>query len=101
VHFTTSCRSDVQPAFDRAVAMLHSFWFGQARAAFIGVLERNPGCAIAYWGIALTHLGNPLGVNRSHEALASGHEAIQEGLAAPPRTTGERKYLSAAGEFVQ
>jgi tetratricopeptide (TPR) repeat protein len=99
VHFTTSCRSDVQPAFDRAVALLHSFWFGQARAAFTSVLERDPGCAIAYWGIALTHLGNPFGVNRSPEALASGHEAIQKGLAVPPRTAREREYLSAVGQL--
>ena len=95
VHFATSCRAEVQPAFDRAVALLHSFWFSEARAAFTGVLEKDPECAIAYWGISLSHLGNPFGVNRSQQALASGHEAAAKGLAANPKTERERGYLSA------
>jgi tetratricopeptide (TPR) repeat protein len=99
VHFATSCRADVQPAFDRAVALLHSFWFSQAREAFSGVLEKDPGCAIANWGIALSHFGNPFGVNRSPEALGSARAAITGGLAAKPKTARERDYLSAAAEL--
>jgi tetratricopeptide (TPR) repeat protein len=99
VHFVTSCRADVQPAFDRAVALLHSFWFTHARDAFAGVLERDPGCAIANWGIALTYLGNPFGVNRSSEALGQARTAIAKGLAANPKTPRERDYLAAAAEL--
>jgi hypothetical protein len=99
VHFATSCRAEVQPAFDRAVALLHSFWFTQAREAFTGVLEKDPGCAIADWGIALTYFGNPFGVNRSAEALSSARNAIAKGLAANPKTPRERDYLSAAAEL--
>jgi hypothetical protein len=99
VHFATSCSPDVQPAFDRAVALLHSFWFSQAREAFTGVLTKDPGCVIAYWGIALTHLGNPFGVNRSAEALGSARTAIDQGLAANPKTRRERDYLAAAAEL--
>ncbi|HZA34336.1 MAG TPA: hypothetical protein VE505_05385 [Vicinamibacterales bacterium] len=99
VHFATSCRPDVQPAFDRAVALLHSFWFSQAREAFSGVLQKDPGCAIANWGIALAHFGNPFGVNRSPEALGSARAAVTQGLAAKPRSARERDYLSAAAEL--
>src|SRR5918993_5708701 len=99
VHFATSCRADVQPAFDRAVALLHSFWFSGAREAFSGVLEKDPGCAIANWGVALSHFGNPFGVNRSPEALGAARAAITAGLAAKPKTPRERDYLAAASEL--
>ncbi len=99
VHFATSCAAGVQPAFDRAMALLHSFWFSQAREAFTGVAAKDPGCAIAYWGIALTHFGNPFGLNRPAEAIADGRASIEKGLAAPPKTAREREYLLAAAEL--
>jgi hypothetical protein len=99
VHFDTSCRAELQPAFDRAVALLHSFWFTQAREAFTGVLEKDPDCAIAEWGIALSYFGNPFGANRSAEALGSARSAIQKGLAANPKTPREREYLAATAEL--
>jgi hypothetical protein len=34
VSFPTSCDRKVQAQFDRAVAMLHSFWFQQGEKAF-------------------------------------------------------------------
>ena len=52
VTFPTSCDPKVQTRFNRAVAMLHSFWFQQGETAFREVLESDPKCAIAAWGIA-------------------------------------------------
>ena len=34
VSFPTSCDPKVQPAFERAVAMLHSFWYSAGEKAF-------------------------------------------------------------------
>jgi hypothetical protein len=99
VHFTTSCSPDVRPAFDRAVALQHSFWFSHAREAFTGVLAKDPQCAITYWGIALSYFGNPFGVNRSAEALGSARAAVEKGLAADPKTQRERDYLAAVAEL--
>ncbi len=53
VSFPTSCQPAVQAEFERGVAMLHSYWFSYAGKTFRGVLEKDPGCAMAYWGIAL------------------------------------------------
>ncbi|SVB82439.1 uncharacterized protein METZ01_LOCUS235293, partial [marine metagenome] len=53
VHFPTSCRADVQPQFNQAIALLHSFWFPAAIDAFEKVLEVDSSCGISYWGIAL------------------------------------------------
>jgi len=58
--FPTSCDPKVQAEFERGVAMIHSYWFIYARRAFEGVLQQDPSCAIAYWGIALDFLGNSL-----------------------------------------
>ena len=53
--FPTSCDPKVQADFERGVAMIHSYWFIYARKTFEGVLQQDPGCAIAYWGIALDY----------------------------------------------
>src|SRR5215475_2678097 len=50
VHFPVSCQASVQPAFDQAVAMLHSFSFGDAANTFAAVAHEDPNCAMAYWG---------------------------------------------------
>ena len=52
VTFSTSCDPKVQEQFERGFAMLHSYWFIQSRKTFEAVLQQDPSCAIAYWGIA-------------------------------------------------
>lgn len=60
VSFSTSCDPKVQAQFERSVAMLHSYWFINARKSFEAVLQQDPACAIAHWGIAMDMLGNSL-----------------------------------------
>jgi hypothetical protein len=55
VHFVTSCRPAVAGDFNRAVALLHSFQYEDARAAFTSISERDPQCAMAEWGVAMSH----------------------------------------------
>ncbi len=100
VHFETSCAPAVAPKFDRAVALLHSFWFPVAIDAFNDVLKADPGCAIAYWGISLSQWGNPFGANhRSPQSLQEGWASVQKGLALGPKIPREREYISAVGEL--
>ena len=54
IRFPVSCRAAAQPGFDRAVALLHSFGFSQATQGFQAVLQTDPKCAMAWWGIALS-----------------------------------------------
>src|ERR1700710_2936524 len=60
VAFATSCDPKVQAEFNRGVAMLHSYWFLIARRTFEGILQQDPACAMAQWGIAMDYLGNTL-----------------------------------------
>jgi hypothetical protein len=55
ISFQTSCNPETQPQFNRAVALLHSFAYAPAEEAFQSVAEQDPRCAIAHWGIAMTH----------------------------------------------
>src|SRR6185295_3732439 len=55
VHFLTSCSKAAQSGFNRAVALLHSFQYEQARQAFNEVAALDPSCAMAEWGIAMSH----------------------------------------------
>ena len=64
VSFETSCSPATKTKFNEAVALLHSFWFAESRAIFESVLKDDPNCAMAYWGIALTHWGNPFAGQR-------------------------------------
>src|SRR5262245_3001149 len=70
VKFANSCSAGVQPAFARAMALLHSFEFGQAIDAFGDVAREDPSCGIAAWGIALAQWSNPFSAaNRAPRQL--------------------------------
>src|SRR5579871_4834153 len=55
VSFPVSCAPAVQEQFNRSVALLHSFAYSAAEDAFRGVADVDPGCAMAYWGMAMTY----------------------------------------------
>src|SRR5260370_2104629 len=55
VQFSTSCSRDVAGNFNRAVALLHSFQYEQTRQAFAQIAKEHPDCAMAQWGIAMSH----------------------------------------------
>ncbi len=54
VNFPTSCAPQLQTAFNRAVALLHSFQYDFAEKAFADVAQKDPQCAMAYWGQAMS-----------------------------------------------
>jgi len=99
VSFQTSCDRKVQPQFDRAVAMLHSFWFQQGEKAFREILERDPSCAIANWGIAAILIGNTFAGAATSEDAQKAKEAIQRGRLTGAKTERERFYIEAIAEY--
>ena len=99
VSFPTSCDRKVQPQFDRAVAMLHSFWFQQGEKAFREILERDPSCAIANWGIAAILIGNTFAGNATAQDAQKAKEAIQRARLTGAKTERERFYIEAIAEY--
>lgn len=95
VDFQTTCQPAVNSEFNRAVSLLHSFWFPESRAAFEKVLAGDPDCAMAYWGIALTQWGNPFSGLRLPATIAIGKAAIDKGQTVGMPTLRERGYINA------
>ena len=100
VSFPTSCDPKVQPAFERAVAMLHSFWYSAGEKAFRDVLKDDPQCAIATWGIASILMSNPLaGQGASPKGAEQAQAAIDEGRRIGAKTERERDYIEAVATY--
>jgi hypothetical protein len=100
VDFATSCAPAAQPQFNRAVALLHSFEFGAAIAAFEATREADPTCAMTLWGVALSRWGNPFGVGeRSAAQVQQGLAAVERARAVGASTERERAYLDAIAKL--
>jgi hypothetical protein len=95
VHFPVSCTPAAQQQFDRAVSMLHSFWYPQGLKAFAEVTKTDPSCAMGYWGMAMSRRANPLVGAPDRAALQDGLEAIAKAEAAGAKTQRERDYIGA------
>ncbi|HYT68247.1 MAG TPA: hypothetical protein VEL51_17600 [Vicinamibacterales bacterium] len=96
VAFSNSCSAEVQPAFARGMALLHSFEFGGAIDAFKQVSTQDPSCGIAWWGIGLAQWSNPFSlVIRSPQQLQTGRATAERAAAAGAKTDRERAYIAA------
>ncbi len=60
VSLPISCSAGAQQQFNRAVAMQHSFFFPETVKAFTAIAEKEPSCAMAYWGIAISQRASAL-----------------------------------------
>ncbi len=99
VSFTTSCQPSVQTDFETGVAMLHSYWFNYAGKQFRAVLDKDPACAIAYWGIALDLLGNTLSSPPSAQNARAAWELLEQARRVDVKTERERMWLDAIREY--
>ena len=99
VHFPVSCGPDAQRQFDRALAMLHSFWFPRGLEAFAELTRTNPDCAMAYWGIAISARANPLVGAPDKTTLERGWQAVEKAKAAGAGTVRERDYIAAMDAY--
>ena len=99
VSFETSCAPAVRSSFNRAVALLHSFEYRPAAETFDKVLEADPSCAVAYWGIALCHWSNPFAGIKAGPPLERGRAAVEKGLSTGQPTPRERAYIAAVAEL--
>ncbi len=99
VSFANSCSADAQTTLERAVALLHSFWWTKGESAFRAVLARDPDCAIATWGIATTLIGNPFAGGATPAQAQQAEEAIARGRAIGAKTERERFFIEAVAAY--
>ena len=94
VHMDTSCSPSVSADFDRALAMLHNFWFARALEAFKKVIQSDPQCAMAYWGAAMTY-NHPFWDAPTREDESAAWAQVQKGRQTTKKTPREEMYLDA------
>jgi tetratricopeptide (TPR) repeat protein len=93
-HMDISCSPAVGAQFDRALALLHNFWYGRARDGFQQVLNDDSECAMAYWGAAMT-FNHPYWDPPSATDETAAWGLVQKGLAAKKMSPREKLYLKA------
>jgi tetratricopeptide (TPR) repeat protein len=94
VEFPVSCAPDVQSECARGVALLHSFFYEEARRVFTSVAERDPKCAMAQWGIAMTWW-HPIWTPPTPDEMSAGKAAIEKAMAMEAGTDRERGFIKA------
>jgi hypothetical protein len=95
VHLETSCTPQAQEKFDRGLALVHSFYYPDSIEAFGEAAAADPQCAIAYWGIAISHRPNPLVLPLTSTILKNGLDAVEKGKSIGAKTERERDWLAA------
>jgi len=97
VTFLVSCTPEARGRFEHAMAGLHSFWFDEGARSFGAVLDADPSCAMAHWGIALNAWGNPFVGGPSGDRLVEGTKSAERAATISVRTARERGFIAAAG----
>src|SRR6059058_2770306 len=93
VRFATSCDAVARTEVERGVAYLHSFWYEKAAETFAAAAAADSGCAMAFWGQAMSVL-HPLWTPPSSADARAALGVTDRGLARA-KTTRERGYLDA------
>jgi tetratricopeptide (TPR) repeat protein len=96
VNFPVACNAEAQTRMNTAVAMAHSFWFAEARKTFESAAQADPACGVAYWGVALTHFGNPFGGGPGAEGNKLGLAAAEKAAAIGSKNPRDQAYIDAA-----
>jgi tetratricopeptide (TPR) repeat protein len=79
IEFPISGAAAIQPEFERGVALLHSFFYEEARRIFTAVAEKDPKCAMAQWGIAMTWW-HPIWTPPTPDEMKAGIAAIDKAM---------------------
>ncbi len=98
VSFPVSCAPASQKAFERGVALLHSFGYEEAEEQFVEVSKQDPACAMAHWGIAMS-LFHEIWERPQESTLKRGHEEMEKAQKIGAKTERERGYISALAMF--
>jgi len=95
--FSLSCNYETRATFDLAVALLHSFQYVEAEKAFVKVIDADPNCPMAYWGVAMS-IYHAAWFPPSAKDLIKGSKvlSIAKGLAMDDK---QRYYINAIDAF--
>ncbi|MGZ5287133.1 MAG: tetratricopeptide repeat protein [Flavisolibacter sp.] len=96
--FETSCNKSLAADFNLAIKMLHSFEYEEAEKVFASVIDKDPSCAMAYWGVAMSNF-HPLWAPPSEPELVKGSKAIAIGKSLADPGSKAAAYLAAIESY--
>lgn len=98
VTFDVSCSGQVKKNFNLAVALLHSFEYDEAEKEFVKIIDEDPECAMAYWGVAMCNY-HPLWAPPSVTELKKGAKLIEIAGSRDGKSERESGYIDAMALF--
>jgi len=98
VSFPISCAPATQAQFERGMALLYSFEYETASNQFEEIQKKDPACAMAYWGQAMS-LYHQLWDRPSKADLHRGADLLVKAHSLNPPTARERDYIQALSVF--
>ena len=98
VDFKVSCAPDTRSEFNRGIALLHSFFYEEARRIFTAVAAKDPKCAMAQWGIAMTWW-HPIWTPPTRDEMSAGKAAADKAMAMKAGTDLERGFITALNAY--
>ncbi len=98
VSFPVSCLASTQAPFNRGVALLHDFWYSEAKRQFEAIVKADPTCAMAHWGVAMSDFHQIWG-RPDEKTTASAWAQMQLAQTPPAKTERERAYIAALSDF--
>ncbi len=100
VGFETTCSEKVKKDFNLALALLHSFEYDEAEKAFAKVINEQPDCAMAYWGVAMSNY-HPLWAPPTQPELEKGAKTILIAQSLKEKSSIETDYINAIAVFYE
>jgi tetratricopeptide (TPR) repeat protein len=101
VRFPTTCTADAAKSVETGVALLHSFWYGEAERNFRRAIQSDKQCAMAYWGVAMSQYYPLWPTPLTPERLRIGSEAINTAHTLIGGSPRERAYVDALSAFYE
>jgi tetratricopeptide (TPR) repeat protein len=98
VEFETSCSQKIKKDFNLAIALLHSFEYDEAEKVFAKIIDEEPGCAMAYWGVAMCSY-HPLWTPPTPPELIKGAKAIAIAQSLKQKSKRESDFIEALALF--
>lgn len=98
IHFATSCTPSAQAAFERGMALLHSFAYPEAAIAFKEAAAADPACGMAQWGIAMSNY-HTIWAPPTPDEFAAGRAAAEQAATLGAPTARERDFIAAIGAY--
>ena len=93
-----SCDKRSKADFNLAIELLHSFEYDEAEKVFAKIIDENPDCAMAYWGVAMSNF-HALWTPPTEAELIKGSKAVEIAQGIKNKSDRESAYINAIAIF--